>query len=76
VGTLSEQMAVRREDGDPLEGRRVTIRSLGGIEYTGIVVSVRREKEGELFELGEDESRSYRRLVHVTDRDAQVRLLD
>jgi hypothetical protein len=66
-------MAAEDHGGDALAGRRVAIRSLGGIEYLGTVLSIRRENGGELFELGEGESKGYRRFVFVKDRAAQIR---
>lgn len=54
-------------------GRSVEIRSIAGIAYHGIVRAIRDGGElGELFEIGSEENSEYRRLVFVTDRQAQI----
>lgn len=59
---------------DPLLGRPVSVTSVGGIEYSGIVKEVHdRGADGELFVLGSESDPDYQRLVFVLDRQAQVR---
>ena len=49
---------------------------MNGMLYRGVVRNVRDGRElGELFELGSRHDPAYRRLVYVTDRPAQVRIL-
>jgi hypothetical protein len=58
-------------------GRQVVIRSLGGIAYRGVVKAIRISDDGsEVFELGSERDSEYRRFVHVTDRNAQIREAD
>lgn len=58
-------------------GRHVEIMSTGGIVYRGIVRNITNADEvGELFELARWDDPTYRRLVYVVDRTAQVRELD
>ena len=58
---------------DPMMGRHVEIRSAAGIVYRGVVKAIRDGGElGELFELGSPSDADYQRLVHVSDRFAQI----
>ena len=58
-------------------GRHVEITSSGGILYRGIVHSIHGvDEQGELFELARWDDPTYRRLVYVVDRGAQVREVD
>lgn len=62
---------------EDLIGRQVTIRSPNGIDYFGVVRSVRKKNElGELFELGSDDHPTYQRFVYVLDREGQIALAD
>jgi hypothetical protein len=64
-------------DKDPLIGKRIDVRSAGGILYSGIVLSIRRDGSGgEIFELETGHRPSYRRFVQVKNRAAQIRALD
>jgi hypothetical protein len=55
-------------------GREVTIRSLAGIDYSGIVRMIVADRgQGELFELGRAGDRAYQRFVYVRDRSRQIR---
>ena len=55
-------------------GQPVTIRSTAGIEYHGVVRSIRRDLGyGELFELGSLVDPGYQRFVYVMSRRAQIR---
>lgn len=59
---------------DPMLGRRVEIRSLGGIVYDGVIRSIRDAGDfGEIFELGSEINEHYQRFIHVTDRLVQIR---
>ena len=59
---------------EPMLGRAVEIRSNGGIVYRGVVRAVRDAGVfGDLFELTSADDPSYRRLVFVNDRRAQIR---
>lgn len=58
-------------------GKHVEICSTGGIVYRGVVRMVRDAGQlGELFELASLDDPAYRRLVYVTDRQAQIRKVD
>jgi hypothetical protein len=59
---------------DAILGKEVTIRSVAGIDYHGIVRTILADRvHGELFELGRDNDRSYQRFVYVLDRERQIR---
>ena len=67
----------RTDEPDSMKGRSVEIRSTGGMVYCGVVRSIRHTGgSGELFELGSAENPEYQRLVHVTDRRAQIREIE
>jgi hypothetical protein len=62
---------------DAMLGRSVEIRSVAGIDYAGVVRSIRAVDElGEIFELGSDEDALYQRFVHVVDRLVQIRAIE
>jgi hypothetical protein len=62
---------------DPVVGKIVEARSVGGVSYAGVVRAVRYAGElGELFELGSPDDPGYRRLVLVADRATDLRELD
>jgi hypothetical protein len=63
------------EQTDALIGRAVMIRSALGIDYSGIVRSIRAGYNGsEVFELGRLGDDTYQRFVLVTQRDQQIHL--
>jgi hypothetical protein len=58
-----------------LLGRFVEITSRGGIVYRGTVREIRHSDDGEMFALAPATSASNERLVYVTNRVEQIRLV-
>jgi hypothetical protein len=65
---------MRRMQTERMIGHPVTIRSTAGIEYRGVVRSIRHDLGyGELFELGSLVDPGYQRFVYVLSRRSQIR---
>ena len=67
---------MKHQDPDEFIGREVMIRSTSGIDYSGIVRTIRTgSDDDEFFELGRTGDASYQRFVRVTHRQEQIFLL-
>lgn len=77
VKSSQRQVHSRCVEIDSLIGSDVEICSISGIAYRGVVNSIRdKEDLGELFELASAHDPTYRRLVYVVDRCAQIRHIE